>query len=213
MAALANSYKALGRYLPEGSMDLLIPLLGKYPLQLTISKPRKTKFGDYRFPQGNQPHRISINGNLNPYSFLITLLHEYAHLVAFDKFGRKIKPHGEEWQYCFKHISLPFLEANIFPQKLKLAFRQSLACGHASSATDLQLLRVLKDYDKEVPNDELTFVENLQIGELFLLNGRVFKRGPKSRKRYRCKEIESTREYMVHPLAEVNRLETKDEHS
>ncbi len=207
MATLKDSYQALNRYLPEGSIDLLRPLLSQYPLQLTISKPRKTKFGDYRFPQGEKPHRISINGNLNPYSFLITLLHEYAHLVAFDKFGRKIKPHGEEWQFCFKDISHPFIEANVFPQKLKLAFRQSLARGHASSATDLQLLRVLKDYDAEVPSDALTFVENLKLGELFLLNDRVFKRGVKSRKRFRCMEIESRKEYMVHPLAEVNRLE------
>lgn len=213
MATLASSHKALGRYLPPGSLELLIPLLGKYPLQLTISKPRKTKFGDYRFPQSNKPHRISVNGNLNAYSFLITLLHEYAHLVAFDKFGRKIKPHGEEWQFCFKDISQPFIDANIFPQKIKLAFKQSLARGHASSATDLQLLRVLKDYDAEVPDEALTFVENLQLGDHFILNGRVFKRGLKSRKRYRCLEIESRREYMVHPLAEVNQLENKDEHS
>lgn len=202
-----NSYSSLEPYLPANSLELLRPILSNYPLQLTISKPRKTKFGDYRFPQGHKPHRISINGNLNPYSFLITLLHEYSHLLAFDKFGRKIKPHGEEWQHCFREVSGPFLEAQVFPIKLERAFRKSLSRGHASSATDLNLLRVLKEYDEDKGPKELTFVEDLRAGELFILNDKVFKRGPQSRKRFRCKEIKSGKEYMVHPLAEVNRLE------
>lgn len=189
--------------MPAGSLDLLKPLLNRYPLQLTISKPRKTKFGDYRFPQGTKPHRISVNGNLNTYSFLITFLHEFAHLVAFDQFGRKIKPHGEEWQHCFREVSMPFIEASIFPSKLERAFKQSLARGHASSATDLQLLRVLKNYDAEDRNEGLTFVENIEQGQLFSLNGKIFRRGLKSRKRFRCQDIQTGKEYMVHPLAEV----------
>lgn len=213
MTTSSNSFNTLERYLPEGSLELLKPLLARYPLQLTISKPRKTKFGDYRFPSGKNSHRISVNGNLNRYSFLITFLHEYAHLLAFDKFGRKIKPHGEEWQHCFKELSAPFLEAQVFPIQLERAFRQSLARGHASSATDLQLLRVLKEYDAEDQNEDLTFVENLKQGELFSLNGKVFRRGLKSRKRFRCKEIKSGKEYMVHPLAEVSRLNENNEYN
>lgn len=209
---MTNSYSALAKYLPEGSLQLLEPLLKRYAIQLKISRPRKTKFGDYRLPQGKQVHRISVNGDLNPYAFLITLLHEYAHLVAYDKFGKEIRPHGKEWQFCFKEIGTPFLEGSIFPAKLRQAFKASLARGHASSATDHQLLRVLKEYDPKESCEARTFVEDLGQGELFELNGRIFRKGPKSRKRYKCEEIRSKRHFMVHPLAEVMLWNKRDEY-
>lgn len=207
---MTQKFSVLEKYLPEGSLNLLVPLLSKYPLQLKISKPRKTKFGDYRFPEKGGPHRISVNGNLNPYAFLITLLHEYAHLVAFDQFGKSIKAHGKEWQFCFQDISTPFIEAGLFPLKLERAFRQSLARGHASSATDHQLLRVLKEYDPEESTEARTFVEDLNAGSLFVLNQKIFRKGPKSRKRYKCEEIQSGRQFMVHPLAEVELWKNKE---
>ena len=47
--------------------------------------------------------------NLNPYRFLMTLVHEVAHLVAFQKYGRAIKPHGKEWKFTFQTLMLPFI--------------------------------------------------------------------------------------------------------
>ena len=209
---MSDYFAALDKYLPQGSLELVRPLLERYPIQLKISRPRKTKFGDYRMPTGKNPHRISVNGDLNPYAFLITLLHEYAHLVAFDKFGRSIKAHGEEWQFCFKEIGSPFLNGKIFPSPVESAFKASLARGHASSATDHQLLRVLKEYDPEESTQARTFVEDLKPGALFELNGKVFRKGPKSRKRFKCEEIRSKRQFMVHPLAEVGIWKETDEH-
>lgn len=209
---MSGGYQALQKYLPDHSLPLVEELLKKYPIQLRISKPRKTRFGDYRFPTKGTPHRISVNGNLNKYAFLITLLHEYAHLLAFDKFGRGIKAHGKEWQFCFLEVSGPFLASDIFPAKLKRAFTQSLAQGHASSATDHQLLRVLKDYDPEESAEARTFVEDLPPASLFVLNGRIFRKGPKSRKRYKCDELNSGRQFMVHPLAEVEIWKETNEH-
>lgn len=212
MSKKPDSFSALNRYLPPGSLDLVRPLLLRYPIQLKISKPRKTKFGDYRIPREKEAHRISVNGDLNPYAFLITLLHEYAHLVTFQKFGTQIKAHGEEWQFCFKEIGTPFIEAGIFPENLEMAFRASLARGHASSATDHQLLRVLRDYDPIESTKARTFVEDLNQGALFELNSKVFRKGPKSRKRYKCEEIQSKRQFMVHPLAEVTLWNDTNEH-
>ena len=39
-------------------------------------------------------HRISVNGNLNKYSFLITLIHELAHLLTFTQYKNRVDPHG-----------------------------------------------------------------------------------------------------------------------
>lgn len=201
--ALSSQKEFLARYVPHQSVDTMLQLLTQYPLQLKVSKPRKTKYGDYRFPlKPGQPHRISVNSNLNSYAFLITLLHEIAHLEAFKKNGRHIKPHGPEWQNCFREISAPYLSEHIFPEPVLHAFRKSLARGVASSCTDLELFKILKQYD--VPSDDGTqTLEKLRIGTTFALQQKIMTKGPKSRVRFRCTEIHSRREYMVHPLAEV----------
>lgn len=181
-------------------------LLRTAPVQLKITRPRKTKFGDYRFPAKDGHHRISINANLNPYAFLITLIHEMAHLRAFEDYGRKIKPHGEEWQQTFKKLALPFLEAAIFPRDIQIHFENSLNKGSASSCTDINLFRQLKVYDDK-PQDVIT-VEQLPEGAYFAIdNKKVFKKGAKMRKRYRCTNLANGRDYMVHPLAEVKKID------
>ena len=186
-------------------------LLQSEPVQLRISKPRKTKFGDYRFPGKDGRHRISVNANLNPYAFLITLIHEMAHLKAFKDFGRIIKPHGSEWQQYFRDLATPFLEADIFPDDIKHHFISSLNKGSASSCTDVNLFRQLKIYD-ETP-DHLTILEELPQGAIFAIGkGKVFRKGPRLRKRYKCLNLINKREYMVHPLAEVQIVENQKEH-
>jgi predicted SprT family Zn-dependent metalloprotease len=49
---------------------------------------------------------------------LITLIHEISHLVAFEKFGRNIKPHGNEWKYSFQRLMIPYIRPEIFPSQL-----------------------------------------------------------------------------------------------
>lgn len=183
-------------------------LLQSEPVQLRISRPRKTKFGDYRFPGKDGRHRISVNANLNPYAFLITLIHEMAHLKAFKDFGRTIKPHGAEWQQYFRNLANPFIEANIFPEDVKHHFINSLNKGSASSCTDVSLFRQLKVYD-DTP-EHITTLEQVPIGTIFAIGkDKVFRKGPKLRKRYKCLNLINKREYMVHPLAEVQIVENK----
>lgn len=198
----------LERYLPEGSMSLCMDLLRSEPVQLKIVRPRKTKFGDYRFPKENDNrHRISINSNLNPYAFLITLVHEMAHLKAFKNFGRKIKAHGAEWQETYFKLSQPFIEEGIFPEDLKLYLQQSLLKGVASSCTDINLYRILKKYDQQ--HEETFHLEDLEHGQLFQLHeDKLFRKGPKLRKRFKCLNLGNGREYMVHPLVEVIPVES-----
>src|SRR5437868_12893848 len=90
--------KELESFLPEGTADDVIRFLQLYKVHLTITRERQSVLGDYRNKHFGRNHRISVNGNLNKYSFLITLLHELAHLVAFEKYGGRIQPHGKEWK-------------------------------------------------------------------------------------------------------------------
>ncbi len=206
----AYKYQGLEPYLPKGALPLLEPLLNKYPLQVLVAKPRSSKFGDYRFPQKGGSHRISVNGNLNPYHFLITLIHEYAHLEAYVLYGKKINPHGEEWKETFRQNSAPFLKQNLFPNDVAQAFSRSLLKGHASSASSLELMRILKKYDFKEDSKHL-HLEELAEGAHFILNQKLFRKGAKSRKRFKCEEIRSKRFYMVHPLAEVEQYTFKND--
>lgn len=205
---MSESESVLHKYLPENSLELLMPLLKEEPIELKIKKPRRTKFGDYRFPKKGQRHQISINNNLNPFAFLITLLHEIAHLKAFVDHGNKIKPHGVEWQNTFLKISKPFIEQQIFPERLSQVLEKSLKKGGASSCTDLDLFRELQKFE----DSSKSTVEELPIGSIFRAdNNMIFKKGAKARKRYKCVCLDNGRDYMVHPLAKAELIETEKE--
>ena len=74
---------ALQHFLPPNTYDAVSAYLHQYHVHLTVAKERKSILGDYRHRTHGKNHRISVNGNLNKYAFLITLLHELAHLLTF----------------------------------------------------------------------------------------------------------------------------------
>src|SRR5438045_8172872 len=125
--------ETLQNYLPPGSFDTILNYLQQYKVHLTISKKRKSILGDYRHSSHFNNHRISVNGNLNAYSFLITLLHELAHLLTFEQFGRKVQPHGREWKDLFGKLLDNFLTNKIFPPEIERELLVSIK-NHAASS-------------------------------------------------------------------------------
>lgn len=192
----------LGSYLPEGSFEDVAMYLTEFKVHLTITRERRTILGDYRNSISNRNHRISINGNLNEYSFLITLLHELGHLLAYEKYGHKIQPHGEQWKNEFGKILARFITKKIFPPDIELSLMQSLKNPAASSCAEDGLLRVLKKYDLHKPG--IYFVEELPVNSLFKVKGgKTFSKGNKVRKRFLCKEISTGKLFLFSPVAEV----------
>lgn len=192
----------LQQYLPPHTYEPVLHYLQFYKVHLTVARERKTILGDYRHRHGAHSHRISVNGNLNQYAFLITLLHELAHLLTFEKWGHKVSAHGKEWKTVFAQLLAQFIEHNVFPADIKKALLQSLHNPAASSCADEILLRTLKAYDAK--NSSSLFVENLPEGALFKTgDGRVFKKGEKMRKRYRCVEVATKRLYLFSAVYEV----------
>jgi len=192
---------ALTRFLPDDTVNYVADLILDYECHFRISAKRKTKLGDYRFPRQGKGHRISVNGDLNKYGFLITTIHEFAHLTTYNKFKHKVNPHGNEWKQEFKLLFDPIFELAKLPTDIELALKNYLQNAKASSCTDDKLMRVLKRYDK---NNDAILVEQLEIGTKFKLNNKSFVRGRKLRKYYLCQEIDSKREYKVLGLAEVS---------
>lgn len=191
----------LGKYLPERSVNPCLQLIKDNGVHLKIVNERVTRHGDYRrLPDGK--HIITVNATLNKYRFLITLVHEIAHLVAFEKYGRRIKPHGLEWKRTFQYLMLPFLRPEIFPSKLLPLLAIHFKNPKASSSTDARLSMALQQFDAQ-ENDK-TYVFQLPFGSVFrIYNGKLFKKGNKRVKRFECVEVKTGRVYLFQPNAEV----------
>jgi SprT protein len=185
----------LSQFIPEGAVALVLEYLHQYRVHLTITRERKSVLGDYRHATRAQNHRISVNGSLNKYSFLITLIHELAHLVTFMEYGNQVQSHGKEW---LKH----FLALSIFPDDILAALKKNLHNLPASSCADEDLMRILKRYDKNP--GKLLLVEQVEEGGSFATDDeRVFRRGKKLRKRFQCVEVATGKLYLFSPIYEV----------
>lgn len=190
----------LERYLPQAAVAPSLLLIRTHGVHLKIVDQRVTRHGDYRrLPDGS--HVITVNAGSNPYKFLITLIHEIAHLVAFEKYGRQIKPHGKEWKHVFQQLMLPFIRPEVFPASLLPVIANHFRNPKASSSTDANLSIALRQYDK--PTDK-NCVYELPIGSIFAIhNGKKFRKGPKRIKRYECVELDTGKVYLFQPNAEV----------
>lgn len=194
----------LQRYVPEGAVMPCLELIKAYGVHMKVVNARVTRHGDYkRLPNGR--HQVTVNASQNRYRFLITLIHEIAHLVAFEKFGGMIKPHGREWKQTFQYLMLPFLRPEIFPAALLPVLARHFKSPKASSSTDAELAIALMQFDS--PTDKRCIFE-LPQGSIFrIYNGKRFKKGPKRVKRYECIEVVTGRIYLFQPNAEVELLQ------
>jgi len=197
----------LKQYLPTEAIPYVIQLMREYPCKFVIAKPRKTKLGDYRKLPDGKP-QITVNGDLNIYSFLITTIHEFAHLIAFEEYGRRIKPHGSEWQKIYRQLMLPVIDLGIFPKKIENALVNSLINVKASSCSDTNLFRVLSEFDPV--NIDEHILEELNHNQAFELNGKYFFKGNLRRSRFVCMEMHTQKVYLVHALARVKKVESNE---
>ncbi len=190
----------LSKYIPEAAVLPAFELIKQNDVYLKIVNERVTRHGDYRKTKDGQ-HQITVNASLNKYRFFITLIHEIAHLVAFKKFGRNIKPHGTRWKFIFQQLMLPFINPQVFPSQLLPLLALHFKNPKASSDTDAILSLALKRFD---PENNKNYIFEIPAGGTFrLYNGKLFKRGAKRVKRYECLEISTGKIYLFQPNAEV----------
>ncbi len=201
----------LKKYLPEQSVTLIAQWIVEFDFKLKIKKERSTRLGDYTSPRAGANHTITINHNLNKFAFLITLVHEVAHLVTYNQHKNSVNPHGREWKQNFQQLIQPFLNTDMFPLEVFSALRKYMQNPAASSCSDVNLLRTLKLHDD---NSDTVFLEYLPLNAMFLYNGsRVFQKGERIRKRFKCKEITTGMTYLFNPLVEVEFFEPSNARS
>jgi hypothetical protein len=192
----------LNSFLPPDTYHAVEEYLRIYKIHLTVTQHRTSILGDYRHRTHFSNHRISINGSLNKYSFLITLLHEIAHLLTFEKYGNKVMAHGNQWKAMYGSLLKQFIENKVFPPDIEKELLISLKNPAASSCAEDDLIRVLRKYATNKNGYRL--IEEIPLNRFFKLDdGKVFKKGEKQRKRFKCEEIKTGKIYLFSPVYEV----------
>ncbi len=201
MNQLERNQSILNKYIPEKAVPVISEWIYKFDFKLKIKKSRSSKYGDYRPPVKGENHLITINYDMNKYAFLITLVHEIAHLSTYNKHKDSVKPHGEEWKLHYKLLMQQFLIPDIFPVDVITALRKYMNNPAASSCSDTNLLRLLKNYDNK---QDIVLLEDIPVGSTFSYNNnRHFIKGPQSRKRIKCTDVNTKATYLFNPITEV----------
>ncbi len=195
---------ALVLHVPAKSLDYCMALWRRYEFDFRLRKSRVTKAGDFTF-RANRAPRITVNHDLHPYLFLITYVHEVAHVAVHRQFGNRVAGHGKQWKTAFQQILEPVLTEVIFPDELLLAIRKHMVDPRATTFSDPRLMRVFRQYDSRAKT--LTLLSDIPEGAVFGLRGRWFRKGETKRTRVLCHEIKSKRKYLVPVDATVENVQ------
>ena len=184
----------LADHIPASAMQYCLRLWHHTPFQLKITRTRQTKVGDFTTRTSSQA-RITLNHELNPFLFLITYIHEVAHLRVHLQHGNRVDPHGEEWKSCFRQLMEPMLNEDIFPPDVLAGLGRHMANPKASSFADTDLTKILRRYDKNAA--QYATLSDIPEGSIFRFQGRFFKKGKIRRTRVLCHEVKTRRHYLV----------------
>lgn len=204
----AEEYKRiLANYLPATAVDRVYDFLNHFCVHFHITRQRTSKLGDYRWPQPRHNFQeISVNGDLNPYEFLMVLLHEMAHLLTHQRYDNHVQPHGHEWQDEYRNLLSEYLDC--FPQdvaQLIGLYVRRLPLNHRLG-NDIDVC--LKRYDANRGETPILTLNNLAPGTCFHLKAKPqhhFRAIEKRRTRWMCEDLASGQKYLVNGSAEVER--------
>lgn len=188
-------YSILQRHVPDIALPYCFQLWQETPFQLKITRTRQTKVGDFTSRRDIAHPRITLNHELNPYLFLITYVHEVAHLRVHLQYGNRVDPHGEEWKARFQLLMQPVMRQEIFANDVFILLQRHMVNPRASSFADTELTKVLRRYDKNA--EQYAMLSEIPEGSIFRFQGRFFKKGKIRRTRVLCHEMKTRRHYLV----------------
>jgi len=195
--------KTIEDKIPGNAVAYCVSLFEKTPFGFRVNRDRKSKSGDYRHDRSTKKSTVTVNSGLNPYAFLITLIHEIAHHTARLGSKRKIQPHGSEWKLEFKTLMLPLVNPLVFPDDILPLLARHLKNPKASTWSDAKLVMALKSYDEEQPDESETYLSEVESGISFYFNNRRFTKIEKRRTRVLCLDHNSGRKYLIPQVALV----------
>ncbi len=187
-------------HFPPKVAEYCFHLWDELKFELIVSKKRDSKLGDFRYAP-NKGFQITVNHNLNPYAFLVTYLHEVAHLLTFQRHKNEVNPHGQEWKQVFYELFEPILDPELLPAELVPVLQDYLKNPVATSNGFTPLVEALKIYDQNQETSLLLYT--LAEGCIFQLKNLRLKKGKLRRTRYICQEVETGKLYLVAKNAQV----------
>jgi len=206
LAKVEHPLHALNAYLPEGAFEPVAELINHYKVHLTVTRERKSVLGDYRHAAMGANHKITVNGNLNKYEFLITLLHELSHLLCFEQYRNRVEAHGKEWKNIYGQLLAQFIQLQIFPDDIRKSLQKTLLNPAATVNGETALLLVLRKYNP-VQKEGVITLAHLADGALFKeIKGRIFRKIKLRRKRIECIELATGNIYLFSALTEVEKV-------
>lgn len=200
----AKEAEILGKYMPENSISYCLGLWKSHSIQLKITKPRKSIYGNYFFRNG--AHHITVNGNLSKEAFLVTFLHEVGHLLVRKSYRRRLKPHGVEWQLAFREVMAPVMHEGVFPEHILDALRNHMSSPAASSCSDPLLHRLLSG---ELPSENKLLLSSVVSGSAFVFQDRQFVKLKSLRSRCECRCIRTGKLYRISSTVLVEEVDSE----
>lgn len=185
--------------LPRAAHKTVCDLLDAFPITLKISRARSSKWGDYRYNLPRKAPTISVNGDLHPSLFLLTLIHELAHHEVAVTYGRNVRPHGVEWQQAFRQMLAPFLEDESFPTPVRLELKRHMQRPKATVSADPRLYAALM----ELQGRSGELIHELKSGDRFEFKERIYEIQGKRRTRFLCKDVSNGRQYLFRSATPV----------
>jgi hypothetical protein len=185
----------LVQHVPAPAFPYCLALWESSPFELKLTRSRQSKVGDFTSRRNAGRPRITLNKDLNPFIFLVTYIHEVAHLHVYLKYGHRVDPHGEEWKAAFQDLMEPTLRNEIFPYEILHELTRHMINPKASSFADADLTRALRAFDKNA--DQHTALSDIPEGSVFHFQGRYFVKGKLKRTRVLCRELKTRRNYLV----------------
>ncbi len=197
-------YNILKKHVPANAVHYCLDLWIAHPFHFRVTRQRSTKLGDYRHDRRTGRHTVTVNDNLNNYSFLITYIHEVAHQHVQMKYDRRPRPHGHEWQMIFRSLMQPMLNDLVFPKEVLIPLTKYMLKPKASTTSYAPLYSALRQFDEI--DDGMIALSSLGKGDIFEFNSRMFERLHLRRTRVMCRELETSRKFLISQTALVRLL-------
>lgn len=189
------------RYLPPQAVNFCLSIYHKHPFTFKVTNKRETKLGDFRMFRNSSHRIITVNGDLNKYAFFITLIHEMAHMIAYERFGREIQPHGAEWKNTYQHLLTQSLQLDVYPHDMLEILLQHINTPKASTCADPRLYKALRVYDENYTSQ--IFLAEITEGNHFSYRKKYYKKIKKRRTRSLCECLTNGKRYLISDIAMV----------
>lgn len=195
-----SPHELFAKFVPAKAVSFCVYLFVEYNFDFKVTKPRKSKLGDYRYEIDSKKHTITINNNLKPYSFLITYIHEVAHLITLKKYGRRVEHHGKEWKHEYSKLITTTLKTGAFPSDLEKELLIFARNPKASTVASTRLVTALKKFE----DSDTTILADISINERFSFRQEDYIKLEKRRTRSLCLRLSDNKKFLISEIAEVN---------